>query len=351
MGYVRFLLALSVLLAHAGPLPFVGRMAGGEVAVQCFFILSGFYMALVLNEKYAAPWSFYWNRLSRIFSGYWVALAAAAALMLLSRYPWMGLLSEAGYSPVETVLLAVANAFLVGADWLLFIQSEPPLHQFLLIAPAWSLPIELAFYAIAPFVVRSWPRLLLLAGASIFARWLVAQHVSGGPWDYRFAPSEMVFFCAGALAYRLKSISVHQAARLVAVAAIVIAVIGYESLRIGWAVYPLLALAAPFALGARLPIEKTLGEASYMLYLIHVPVMAFLPFVLKGPAPVWLTLACSLAATAALHPIAAKLDRYARRSISPNDRLAEPSTLAVTNSRYAEVATGDATMKSLNRPS
>ena len=53
MGLLRIVLALSVLLEHA--MAWHGyRMLGGPLAVQCFFIISGFYMGLVLNEKYAA---------------------------------------------------------------------------------------------------------------------------------------------------------------------------------------------------------------------------------------------------------------------------------------------------------
>ena len=51
MGLIRALLAISVILAHSES--FLGlSLVGGKVAVQAFFIISGFYMALILNEKY-----------------------------------------------------------------------------------------------------------------------------------------------------------------------------------------------------------------------------------------------------------------------------------------------------------
>ncbi len=70
MGIIRILLALSVLTAHAGPLPILGSLLPGSFAVKAFFALSGFYMAMVSEAKYANPAHFYWNRFSRIFSGY-----------------------------------------------------------------------------------------------------------------------------------------------------------------------------------------------------------------------------------------------------------------------------------------
>ena len=54
MGTIRFLLAVSVVVFHAKR-PLLGlTLVEGTVAVQLFFIISGFYMALVLTEKYTA---------------------------------------------------------------------------------------------------------------------------------------------------------------------------------------------------------------------------------------------------------------------------------------------------------
>ena len=60
MGVLRYLLALSVLLVHDVDGWF--KLIDGAAAVQCFFLISGFYMALVLNERYADLGSFYFNR-------------------------------------------------------------------------------------------------------------------------------------------------------------------------------------------------------------------------------------------------------------------------------------------------
>ena len=50
LGSLRLILALSVFLAYTGH-PF--RLVHGGIAVEAFFIISGFYMALVINEKYS----------------------------------------------------------------------------------------------------------------------------------------------------------------------------------------------------------------------------------------------------------------------------------------------------------
>ena len=51
MGILRFLLAFAVFNGHAN-LPLGFSIVAGSTAVHCFFVISGFYMAMVLNEKY-----------------------------------------------------------------------------------------------------------------------------------------------------------------------------------------------------------------------------------------------------------------------------------------------------------
>src|SRR3954451_14766869 len=79
MGSLRLYLALSVVLAHFGiPLGF----PTSDVAVQSFFVISGFYMALVLNEKYGPGcyWLFISNRLLRLWPTYAVVLVLSFAI-------------------------------------------------------------------------------------------------------------------------------------------------------------------------------------------------------------------------------------------------------------------------------
>src|SRR5215475_13496698 len=79
MGTLRFLLAFSVAYGHLGkPLSF----PTSDVAVQSFFVISGFYMALVLNEKYGpnSYWLFISNRLLRLWPAYIVVLVLSLAV-------------------------------------------------------------------------------------------------------------------------------------------------------------------------------------------------------------------------------------------------------------------------------
>ncbi|SNS37665.1 hypothetical protein SAMN05421770_101721 [Granulicella rosea] len=53
MGTLRLLLAIAVILAHIPGVSY--RATGGETSVQCFYIISGFFIAMILDRKYNKP--------------------------------------------------------------------------------------------------------------------------------------------------------------------------------------------------------------------------------------------------------------------------------------------------------
>jgi len=54
MGLLRVLLAVSVFMAHSGPTGFMSHLIGfgGANAVEIFFVISGFYTAMILELSY-----------------------------------------------------------------------------------------------------------------------------------------------------------------------------------------------------------------------------------------------------------------------------------------------------------
>ena len=84
MGVIRFFLATAVVFHHS-TLPWNLPVVDGHQAVRLFYMISGFYMALILDRKYPATgegiWLFYSNRALRIFPIYWLVLAAAGLFM------------------------------------------------------------------------------------------------------------------------------------------------------------------------------------------------------------------------------------------------------------------------------
>ena len=230
MGLFRLLLALSVLLSHTGGLPWLPGgyiIVGGPLAVQCFLIISGFYMGLVLNERYDRPAlnrAFYINRFVRIFGIYWVMLALYLTILLAVEW-------REGVSPLWVyrdptlslpgkVLLGALNLTVVGQDLPLWLKIEHghlswtahafhagglDVFHFMLIPMAWSLSLEIQFYVLAPFIARqSLGRIGALILASLAARGVAATFgLVDDPLSYRFFPFEIALFLLGVLAYRV----------------------------------------------------------------------------------------------------------------------------------------------------
>lgn len=338
MGLLRVLLALSVLLGHAGGLG--GYTAvGGPLAVQCFYIISGFYMGLVLNERYDRPAlnrTFYVNRAIRIYSLYFVFLALHLVLFALVQWqtgsspldPYFG----DSVTPLEKVGLGLLNFTVIGQDIPLFLRAEHghlvwsarfigsggEVFHFMAIPAAWSLSLELCFYLLAPWIVRRPTRdIAVLMVLSLAARAVAAANgLVADPFSYRFFPFELALFLAGTLSYRAWAgrgeLWRRPAARLLA-AAVPLAVLTWPLYSATWPSDPFftppkLILLTLVAMGLpaihewsqRNPIDRAIGETSYPVYLGHLLVLGVLDALpeLTGN-PTLLTLA-TIAATFAL---------------------------------------------------
>lgn len=230
MGVLRLLLAIAVIIAHCDAIP-VLRPVSGSVAVEAFFIISGFYMSLILQEKYInKPYRlFITNRLLRIYPVYWGVLIATCLFCLIIR-----LLSGPESFPIFDQYLSVpvtggaipflilTNLLIFGQDIVMFLgistgtgalfftdnfwQTSPPLYSFLFIPQAWSLGVEMLFYLIAPFLSRRrtiWIILLILLSLALRIYIYNQLELRHDPWTYRFFPTEILFFLSGFMSYRL----------------------------------------------------------------------------------------------------------------------------------------------------
>lgn len=225
MGQFRLFLAIAVLISHLG-LPAPTLLVPGPVAVQIFYVVSGFYMGLVLNERYDRPALnrvFYANRVARIDPVYLAFLALHLAVFCAVQ--WSGGESPLGpylqttVSPLEKLFLALLNLTVVGQDIPFFLSvrhghlaySDDPFRQngmevfhFMAIPMAGSLALEIYFYALAPFIVRRPVRQIAAIAALSFAARVAAAIVgaTADPLSYRFFPFELSTFLLGVLAYK-----------------------------------------------------------------------------------------------------------------------------------------------------
>ncbi len=171
---------MAVVLAHVG----LAAPVFGDLAVEAFFVLSGFYMALVLDVRYTNKWTFWANRALRIFPGY-LLIAGLSALWLWRKYPqhFDGL----GWFDAAT------NVLIIGQDVSTLNGARMLLPQ------GWTLALEMYFYALAPWIVRQ--KTGALAAAMVLA--LVGRVYFD---TNRLFPFELAFFLGGILLYRAKII-------------------------------------------------------------------------------------------------------------------------------------------------
>ncbi len=351
MGTLRLLLAIGVIAEHAG----IAIGVGSFTAVEAFFMLSGFYMSLILSNGTYRTLPFYLSRALRIFPVFWLAMACAAlyywiasSMFGVSTYGSRGFASvwsEAGTIEIKA-WYAAASTTLVGADAGMFFNNNGGQAAFSLLMPTiWTLSLEIYFYALCPLLIRlrsHWLVLIVLALTG--AR--VAAYVAGldaEPWHARFFPFELVFFLLGMLAHRwtqrltMSGSMSKMWIALLSLPLVVAAVLTFGFYQVmqlfGWPpVYEqpayLLSLVYCAAVFLSLPLlfhltrnnrlDSYLGEYSYPLYLFHYMFVEIFGHsrILESWTGFLVVLGLSLVhAVIAIHLIQIPLDRYRRRRL------------------------------------
>ena len=301
----------------------------GYAGVEYFFVLSGFIMVLVHRQDFGVPekaGAFLWRRIVRIYPIYWIVLLG---LVMASQIA-PGLGSEA---------LRDLRQFLISA--LLLPTTGPSALDV-----SWTLTHEMIFYLV--FMVLVWHLKAGIALAIVWAVGCVAATLGANwpfPFDTIFSPYNLLFPLGmiSALLWRRAGKSSARALLLVGLA-LFLTVGLLEALGgVEWhkplrtLTYGLGASAMVIGLAAgAVKVPKSLsllGDASYAIYLIHVPVMAVLARVfaqvgLHSAMPrvaVLLALVASAAIAGLLlhlvveRPLLEQLRRRAQRALNTSD--------------------------------
>lgn len=195
MGYLRLVLALMVLLSHAGERVFT--LNPGVTAVIGFYLISGYVMAGLVHRHYGQPSRmpmFYADRVLRLFPQYLAYAGAALAWYWLTQTPTLFLTR----SPTAGDLLN--NLTVVPLNFYMYNGAD----AFTLVPPAWSLGAELQFYLLAPAMLL-WPRVgMVLGGASLVVHGLALHGVLNTDWyGYRLLPGVLWVFALGMAMFEL----------------------------------------------------------------------------------------------------------------------------------------------------
>jgi len=312
MGIIRLILALAVVFSHSSPL-FGFSFVGGKLAVELFYMISGFYMALVLNEKYNRKKDyklFITNRMLKLYPIYWIVailtiIFSVAVIIETDGQDWARLQFYKDYtsqmSLFSFLFLVVSNVILFFQDIIMFLglntetgglfftssfwMTNPHLYEFLLVPQAWTISIELMFYLIAPFIARrKLPLILLLTFLSIAIKAGLGYYgYVYDPWSYRFFPSELHLFLMGIITYkiyvsvRLKKIS-QKKLFLVLIANLILIifcsqireVVGILKTDILYILVFFVSIPFIFVLSKKWRFDTKIGELSYPIYISHM---------------------------------------------------------------------------------
>ena len=299
MGYLRFILAVTVLMNHAGKVFGLKYIYPWHMPVMMFFVISGFYMQLIASKyKERKVSDFYISRILRIYPIYYFILLASLSapfIFNLSINQFDLTKSWVNYFNQLTLLaksfLIFVNLAIVGQEWTLIFSIgdfgdkfiwDPmqgvQLWTFLPVGQAWSLSIELLFYLLVPLLWKMGDKSLGGVLFSIMLLHLIVTYFfpeiySSGP--HRFFPTALRFFILGMFSQRIcaylckKKISkIHLRKFLYIALFIHIASIpiSYE-LSVWLSIFMLPIL---FIVFKESDLDKKFGELSYPLYMSHI---------------------------------------------------------------------------------
>lgn len=331
---------MCVLFGHSvpfGPLNYLD----GTFAVESFFVISGFYMAFVLSEKYTRKRlgnsyvrKFYLSRYLRLYPAY---LMAFVSFLLLD---WFAALFN---SPVDAFLawrkllslpLTVNNCLLilwgVISNLTIFLQDLGGViavrgHQALFTLDrhlteiyawaltvtnvAWSLGVELVFYLAAPYLLKRTNRQLFALVLLGFILKIYAVITIHGDLPYRMLPFVFVNFLLGVLAYRKRMLLINSLGKHTVLICYCLMLAITTALPGGWAnwvysfvVVGVTAFIVPilFDYSKNSKLDNRVGELSYPFYLFHIMAVSIVHFVITkraGIANMYVVSACDISVT------------------------------------------------------
>lgn len=284
-GLLRYFLALLVVQTHLWQI----THWSGFYAVFAFYLLSGYLMTMVINERYdrgaAGFLKYLANRALRIYPPYLAVVVMAIAVA--SYFPDIALSVHRNFSLPVTREAWLKNIFIVGA-------YHPVVST--LVIPAWSLHVELAFYLAMGILLsrRWWIAVPWFLASLLYTLYLVIQYPSANQfWFYRYFPLEAASlpFSAGACLYFARNIFKEWRVLIPIAAALFAANIVfagfiwagrdlyihgfYLSLFLGLVLISLLSGLDRSRLPAHIVrIDGFLGDISYPIFLCHVPCAA-----------------------------------------------------------------------------
>ena len=317
IGILRFLFAISVVEGHTDLIIPGYRFFDSGCAVESFYIISGFYMALILNRKYLGRGSYFTFLSNRFLKLYPMYISVVFIILLWINYPIISstgisnikllpsgsLGYDAHLSDITYLYLLICNYGMILLDSFHFLainpstgilfftsdfyQSPTTIWPYLFIPPAWTIGVEFLFYAIAPFLVRRNSLIICtIIIASMFFKFIMLPFFGlfHDPWNYRFLPAELYLFMMGSISYKIftyfektekiQHITANKKIYLLIFFIIIFIPIIYSSYKspfmyVGYHLLLMLGIPFLFLYSQHSKIDSTIGELSYPVYINH----------------------------------------------------------------------------------
>jgi peptidoglycan/LPS O-acetylase OafA/YrhL len=275
-GYIRFFLSTLVVLSHLGH---PGVINVGVSAVVVFYMLSGYVVTHLMTKYFPLSRlrAFYVERFLRIYPTYLVFLLLVSLFLLTTGYA----------SPNFTPTKIIANLTIIPLNYFMFIDVAV-IRDFCVLPPAWSLGAEIQAYLLLPLIIhRSMPAKWMV-GLSSLAIFSAASLGVLDPdiWGYRLLPGILFMFLNGAAL--CKTIKNPELAdkfdRMFPILCWIWLLLLLIGLTVAYRLHPFsCATILGFLIGlpivlftskssVKLPYDSMLGQLSYGLFLIHMPI-------------------------------------------------------------------------------
>lgn len=211
--FLRVALALFVILAHSRligqvtPFSFLSLTLAGYVAVQCFFVISGF-LIFQSWDKAKTLREYTSKRVRRIYPAYFVVVVSSALLGgLLSTVPLAEYFGSVGWLKYMAANLTFLN-FLQPTLPGLFVDGDDSLVN----GPLWTIKVEVMFYTAVPIIAwlaagkrRPFVFLLIYLSSVVWAEYFrYLYDVTGNDLFLtlvRQLPGQMALFVVGGALY------------------------------------------------------------------------------------------------------------------------------------------------------
>jgi len=321
-GALRLALAVMVFASH------ISKFNIGAIAVEIFFVLSGYWIYGMWNSKYStsrAPYlTFFVSRVWRLLPTFLACSVVVLIVLNLIHFDIAGLIAQNNLAR-----LLFSQSLILGYATL----PNPP------IPPAWSLDIEFQFYLIAPLLAMIVHRMTNKGRVIAIILIAIGCATIGMFLGARAMPPYLFFFLAG----MLSAASNWEPSRPLALATLAGALITMAAFAalgvlikhnsttpLDIFVQPAMAICATLAIpysifttkqkGGR--ADKMFGDLSYTLYLVHWAAVIWLAqhaAEWSGPVRLAMTIAAAfvtLAASWVLWRLLKPLDRLRGRWVS-----------------------------------